>query len=85
MTMVNRIERHTDLMHGMADTVGVDLGDALLDGRLAPDELRSAVLRCTGCEAAEVCGQWLADNADSNPDAAPGYCRNADLFARLQD
>jgi len=85
MALLEGLDRTSDLMMRMSDTLGVDLGEALLEGRLTGADLRSAAVRCSGCEAADVCGGWMAEQAGTNPEAAPGYCNNADLFARLRD
>ncbi|MCX7644469.1 MAG: DUF6455 family protein [Rhodobacteraceae bacterium] len=77
-----KIDRHMGLVKRMAATVGADLAGAVADGRLAPADLRGAVLKCTGCACPDACGRWLEEHA-AGAEAAPGYCRNADLFARL--
>jgi hypothetical protein len=83
MKMFDRIDRHTALVHKMSDTVGADLGDALLSGDLSGEALRSAVLRCTSCESADDCERWLEDHAESGSDSPPEYCLNRELFQRL--
>lgn len=82
MTMVQRLNLHAELMSRMAEAVHADLGEALIRGELSGEELRSAVLRCTTCEAVEDCAQWVETAA---PDAAvPGFCVNRDLMERLR-
>lgn len=76
------LTRHADLVNRMADTVGADLPRALAEGRVSGEEIRSAVLACTGCDCPEACGEWL----DQHPEGAkgtPSYCRNSGLLESL--
>lgn len=84
MTIMQKIDRHANLMHRMAETVGADLGDALVSGRLSGQQVRSAVIRCSGCAHADECVGWLGDHA-GGAEAAPSFCRNAGLLARLRN
>jgi len=83
MGFLARLDTHSDLFQRMADTVGVDLGEAVFRGELPPQGLRSAVLSCMGCEGAADCPGWLNDHA-AGSDHAPSYCRNATLLAKLR-
>lgn len=80
------INRHAALMNRMAETLGVDLTEAIADGRLPAEAWREAVVRCTGCSDPEGCQHWLAEHAEDEPApaAAPGYCRNRDLMQSLR-
>lgn len=89
MTMLKKIDHHSALMQRMADTVDADLGDALISGHLSGDGLRSAVLRCTRCEASDFCETWLEVNetrkeATGTVPMAPDFCLNQDLMDRLR-
>jgi len=84
MGLLKRLDHHSELMENMAQTLGVDLSDALTQGRLAPSGLRDAMLACVCCTGADECPGWLAKHADG-ADHAPGYCRNGALFDRLRD
>ncbi len=84
MGMIDRIDRHATLMHRMSDTVGAELGDALVEGRLSAEALRGAVLSCTRCDSVDACEQWLAEHEDDTAQSAPEYCRNRELLARLR-
>ena len=77
-----KLAHHAHLVERMGQAVGADLGEALAAGRIGAETVRTAVLRCTGCESAGPCADWLADPQSSH-DHAPGYCRNASLFAAL--
>ncbi len=83
MGFIDRIDRHANLVNRMADTVGADMGDALLDGRVRAQELRSAVLRCTRCDHVEKCVPWLGAHAESGARSAPEYCSNRRLLSRV--
>jgi len=75
------LKRLAALVDRMATVVGIDLEEAALAGRLAIDDIAEAVLRCTGCSAPEAWPCWTEAQAGN---AAPGYCRNRDMLARLK-
>lgn len=79
-----KFDRHAALVTRMADTVGADFGAALVEGRMAGQELRNAIYRCTGCDEPEACKHWLDSKVASGAEVPPGYCRNSDLLARLR-
>ena len=83
MGYIDRIDRHANLVNRMADTVGADMGAALLEGRVTAEDLRGAVLRCTRCAHVETCVGWLGRNEAAGADATPEYCRNRQLMARV--
>jgi len=83
MGYIDRIDRHANLVNRMADTVGADMGAALLEGRVTAEDLRGAVLRCTRCAQVEKCVGWLGRNEAAGADATPEYCRNRQLMARV--
>ncbi|WP_371225885.1 DUF6455 family protein [Roseovarius sp. 2305UL8-3] len=78
-----RLKEHADLVDRMAGTVGVDLEQVMMEGRMTFDELGDAVLSCTGCSQPETCKKWLALQEEV-VETAPGYCRNRDMFRRLE-
>lgn len=78
-----KIKRHAALVDNMADALGVDLEEKMMEGLLAPDELADAVLRCTSCTSPEDCEHWL-ETRTATADETPDYCRNAQLFHELQ-
>jgi hypothetical protein len=82
MQGTSTLKRHADLVDRMANTQGVDLEERMMAGKILPDDLSDAVLACTGCANPEACEHWLARNETA--EQTPGYCRNADLFARLK-
>jgi hypothetical protein len=76
------LKKHADLVDRMATRLGVDLEEAILRGQVPMDAVADAVLRCTGCSNPGHCNQWL-EASDAKAEAAPGYCRNNDLWAGL--
>lgn len=83
MGLFNKLDTHASLIGTMAETVHVDLTEALATGRLSGQELRNAVVACMGCAGVCECSDWLASHQDG-AESTPAYCRNADLMARLQ-
>ncbi|MCE8008687.1 DUF6455 family protein [Aestuariivita sp.] len=75
------LKHHAGLVDRMAQTVGVDLEEAVLEGRMEFDALADAVLRCAGCSDPGHCAGWL-DTAQPGA-MPPGYCRNTDLLKAL--
>ena len=82
MSLFARLDRHADLVHRMADTVGVDLAEQAMRGALPEQDIRGAVLSCMSCSKADDCGHWLDAHADG-ADAPPSYCRNTSMFDAL--
>ncbi|WP_114966248.1 DUF6455 family protein [Alkalilacustris brevis] len=83
MNFFKRIDQHAALVGQMADTVGIDVGEAMASGRLEPESLRGAVLRCMRCDSVEECSAWLYAHADATAESPPDYCRNRELLERL--
>ena len=79
MLSFSRIDRHSKLVSTMADRNGADVAEAVLTGDLTPENLRSAVLSCTGCSDPDACEAFLA----SGQTGIPSYCRNAGLIAEI--
>ncbi|MGC9368751.1 MAG: DUF6455 family protein [Paracoccaceae bacterium] len=78
-----KIDRHSELMSGMAERVGVDLGEEVAERHIRAQDYRDALVRCTHCDNVEACVEWQKENAHA--DVAPPYCRNRDLFAHLAE
>lgn len=83
MTGKSTLKTHADLVDRMAGAVGVDLEQAMMEGRLTADQLGDAVLSCTGCSKPGECNHWL-EGQDATAPEAPDYCRNSDMFKRLK-
>ncbi len=84
MTRYSKLDHHADLVADMAKVRDVDIGQAMIDGKLSASEYRNAVRRCTGCTSPEACAVWLSEHPDG-ADAAPEFCRNGHLFERLNN
>ncbi|MGR3377675.1 DUF6455 family protein [Salipiger abyssi] len=76
-------KRHATLVDHMANTLGLDLEEQMLRGKLTFSQLDDAVLSCTGCTQPCACETWLATRAKT-ADAPPFYCRNTQLFDELR-
>ncbi len=77
------LKRHAALVDRMATTLGVDLEQKIMEGKLDFDGLSDAVLACSGCSNPDECEKWLDAQAETGG-AAPEVCRNSDLFERLK-
>ncbi len=82
MSLLAKLTRRSGLVNRMADTVGVDMAEELLHGTVTAEDLRSAVFRCMSCSKNEECQHWM-DLQEAPAKAAPGYCRNKDMLARV--
>lgn len=69
-----------ELMRRMFEHAGVY--DTMLSRPNAASVVRNASVRCMGCGHTEECAHWLDAEATAAA-PTPGYCRNADLIARL--
>ena len=82
------IRRHAVLVDRMATTLGRDLEEEVMRGRLSPDELPDMVLRCTACANPDGCEAWLRQQEDAatgpRPETTPYYCRTGDVFDALK-
>lgn len=67
----------------MADKVGADLSRAF-DKTVQADALalRGIALRCATCKQHAACAKLLNENEQL--ESPPEYCRNAEMFRRLQ-
>lgn len=84
------LNRHAALMNRMAQALGVNLTEMMLQGKLGGEDWREAVVRCAGCPEPTECLHWLSahdeDNGRAKPEAeAPDYCTNRDMMARLRE
>jgi len=82
MGLFDKIDRHADLVKRMAETVHVDFSDAMERGELSGEDVRRAVFTCMSCASADECPHWMDEHTDGSA-AAPEYCRNRGLLARL--
>lgn len=83
MKDLNNIKASARRVDRMAQLRGVDLQDAAIRGDMRFDEIADAVLGCSECSNPGHCDSWMEQQGKSVVPQTPGYCRNADLFARL--
>ncbi|WP_121067715.1 DUF6455 family protein [Chachezhania antarctica] len=83
MSSQPNLKRHAFLFDSMAQSVGVDLENSVLDGTLEMTELAEAVLACTGCSDPDRCDHWLDRNGAGAQKHTPDFCRNRALFETL--
>ena len=84
------LNRHAALMNRMAETLGVDLTEAMAKGRLSSEGWREAVVRCAGCDDPSACLHWLSEQPAPEDqagavDEAPHYCNTELMMARLRE
>lgn len=80
--MIKKLDEHNDLMGKMADRAKVNLGDALIEGRLDASRYRGSVIRCSRCQSSETCKALLAAE-EGKAGEVPDYCANKALFAEM--
>jgi hypothetical protein len=76
-----RMLTQPDLMMRMSNALGY--ADRIAELPDAARVMRRAALRCNTCAQPEACAGWLDENKTAKE--APAYCRNHDLFARMDD
>lgn len=69
------------LTRSVARTAGVNMGNAISEGRLTPETYAAMVTRCRACRQSQVCEAWLARGPLG--EAAPQGCRNETIFHQL--
>lgn len=78
------LNRHAALMNRMANTMGVDLTQAIATGALSGEGWRDAVERCARCAEPDHCMMFLAEHDSRSLEAAPDYCANAAQMEKLR-
>ena len=81
MQSTSTLKRHAQLVDRMANSLGVDLEQKIMEGQMTFDTLGDVVLACTGCVNPETCEKWLQQNKTAT--ATPDFCRNTDVFSLL--
>jgi hypothetical protein len=81
MLTFDRSDRQMKNFNAMTTRLGIDLAE--LSRESLGYTLVSAIRRCRGCDAGEVCRDWLA-RAEPQLQKAPAFCPNAQLFARVR-
>jgi hypothetical protein len=79
MGFLSRLSESSDLVSTMADRLGINFGDVILEnGDQAAYAYRQAVLRCSGCMFKGECRSLLG--SETTLETAPSYCRNRAQF-----
>ena len=82
MSFFSRLKLHEPLFRGMADRLGIDLGDWITRNPEHVGDYRGAVLSCTSCTHGAECTAWQADHPVA--EWAPDYCRNRRMLQRIR-
>ena len=77
------IDRHFWLTRSVARMIGVNLTEAMEEGRLTPDGYCEMVSRCRTSGCCERCQSWLA-RQNGHAAAAPDCCANAPTLNALR-
>jgi len=84
MQQLGDARRHFFLTLARARAHGVDLGEALREGLISPQDYADTITRCRSCDAPDICAQWIERVQGGDALAPPpAFCRNADLLAEL--
>lgn len=81
--LVKTYERHSGMLQCMAETIGVDLGKAMLRHDMQNFPYRDMVFRCSRCTGVDACQAWLSDYKGPVSET-PEYCRNKAILERLR-
>ncbi|WP_174214174.1 DUF6455 family protein [Pseudophaeobacter sp. EL27] len=84
MRAQSTLKTHAALFDSMSQSLGLDLQEEAIAGRLQFDEISEAVLRCSKCAHPTQCSARLGQVAAGLAEA-PDYCRNRDLLAYLKE
>ncbi|MBK1636409.1 DUF6455 family protein [Rhodovulum adriaticum] len=68
-----KLSKHFWLTQGMARTLGVNVNDALKDGRMARGAYAELVAACCHCDRAESCMAWMGQQT-AQADTLPDWC-----------
>jgi hypothetical protein len=77
------MEQHFWLTRSVARAVGVNLSNAMADGRLTVDDYCGLVARCRAANCQAQCQAWLATQTGANS-RPPSHCAHAQVFERLR-
>lgn len=83
MGQIQNFAVHSELLQKMSNTLGVDLGQAVLTDKLHNFPFEDMVYRCSKCDRVGDCEEWLAEH-QSGASETPDYCRNKHLIEGLR-
>lgn len=76
--------RHFWQLRSVAKLAGIDLGEAMREGRLSALEYAEIVTRCRGAKCVLPCAQWLAQSGEETNGKIPEYCANKNSLESLR-
>ncbi|MBV7395041.1 DUF6455 family protein [Mameliella sediminis] len=71
--------RHFFMTRSVARVMGLNLGEALNTGKLAPDTYAAMVTACRSCALVDACEKWLAGQVSLTATPPPGCCNGPKL------
>ncbi len=83
MGLLDKLDKHADLVGEMSNRVGVDWEEVLGARPELAMQYRAAVMMCTRCREVGACQGWLDERDQAS--RAPDYCENAALFESLRE
>jgi hypothetical protein len=83
MIAIQNFAAHSKRVQRMAESVGVDLGQAILNGKLRGFPITDIVFRCSRCAEKTTCDAWL-DRQVAAVEQTPDFCRNKQLLDGLR-
>lgn len=75
--------QHFWLLRSVSRVAGVDLGEAMREGRISVLDYASVVTRCRSAGCANACALWLANNGHTRGET-PEFCANRPILEQLQ-
>lgn len=75
--------QHFWLLRSVAQEAGIDLGEAMREGRITALDYAATVTRCRGAGCANACALWLANNRHRKGDT-PEFCANRPILQQLK-
>lgn len=81
MSKHENLKQHIYLFDMMAEKLGKNLEVAVIDEKVAPEEVVEAAFRCSKCAKASTCAAALPQAETLK--APYDFCQNQDLFARI--
>lgn len=77
-------KQHFWLLRSVALEAGVDLGEAMREGRITALDYAKVVTQCRRAGCANACALWLSQ-PDRPAGQAPEFCANRPILEHLRD
>lgn len=75
--------QHFWLLRSVSQGAGIDLGEAMREGRITALDYATVVTRCRGAGCANACALWLANNGQRSGEI-PEFCANRPILQQLK-